>query len=170
MSQIIYLVIVLIAVIIVAILLILLITSIVNIMLIKDKNALEKNNIAVAILAASILISTAMLCSDSLSMAQNTIRNSIAGHMGGDYILKAVIISLLLLVLAIVLALVIAFLSVRLYDFMTPNIDETDEIVNKNNIAIGILMGAIVIALTIFIRSPFSDLLINIALPLLTGK
>jgi uncharacterized membrane protein YjfL (UPF0719 family) len=153
----------------VAILLILLITSIVTGVLIKDKGILEKNNVAVAVLAASILISTAMLCSDSLSMAQTAIKNAITSHMGSSFIMKASVIGLLQLILAVVLALVIAFISVKLYDFMTPNIEEMEEIVKKNNIAIGILMAAIVIALTIFIRAPFSDLLLRIAMPLLAG-
>jgi hypothetical protein len=169
MMDIVYLLVVLLAVIIVAILLILLITSIVTGLLIKEKDILAKNNVAVAILAASILISTAMLCSDSLSMAQTAIKNAITSHMGSAFIMKASVIGLLQLVLAVILALIIAFISVKLYDFMTPNIEEMEEIVKKNNVAIGILMAAIVMALTIFIRAPFSDLLLRIAMPLLAG-
>ncbi len=170
MVEIIYLFVALIVVIIVALLLILFITAVINTLLIKEKGILEKNNVAVAVLTASIIISTAMLCSDSLATALSSIKNAIIGHMGSAYIIKASVIGLILLVLAVIFALVIAFLSVKLYDFMTPNTDEMDEIVKKSNVSFGILMGTIVIALTIFIRSPFTDLLLRIARPLFEGK
>jgi len=58
----------------------------------------------------------------------------------------------------VLIALLIAFLSTKLFDVLTRGVDEYREIREKNNPAVGLLLAGIVVALTIYIRFPFSAL------------
>lgn len=130
---------------------------------VKSKNMefLKRNNIATTILLFSIIISAAILCSGTFRTVYQAIsypKNVTEINARMVQIAAISGIGLLQVGFSVVVSVGIAFLSTKLFDLMTTGIEEYEEIINNNNISMGLLLGAIVIALTLFIQFPFMKL------------
>jgi uncharacterized membrane protein YjfL (UPF0719 family) len=121
---------------------------------------LQQNNMAASILLVAIVISTAILCANTITTVHQNLDLSahIPDNIRTAYFLQTIGLGFLQLILSVVIALLIAFLSTKLFAVLTKGVDEYREIREKNNVSIGLLLGGIVIALTIFIGFPFSAL------------
>jgi len=121
---------------------------------------LQENNLASTILLVAIIISTAMLCSNTIMTAHQNLH--LAVHIPNEarvsYVLQTTALGLLQIILSVLIALFIAFISTKLFDILTNGLDEYREIREKNNISVGLLLAGIVIALTIFVGFPLSAL------------
>lgn len=126
---------------------------------IKDSQELKNNNIAVALLDGSIIFSVIIMVKGSLESAVivlgNTMRNPDA--TAGSYTEVAGII-LGHIVLSGVFAFFSVYFALRFFMWLTKELDELQEIKN-NNIAVGIVIGVVIIAMALLLQTGVSTLL-----------
>lgn len=126
----------------------------------KGLEFLKKGNAAAAILLVSIIVSAALLCSDTIMTVQQNL------HLAAQtpepersgFVANIALFGFLQVVASIALALFVAIVSTRLFDLLTSGISELKEIRDSGNIAVGILLSGFILGLTIFIKYPFSSL------------
>jgi len=121
---------------------------------------LQEKNTAASVLLVAVIVSTALLCANTIMTVHQNLHLSAQIPAGArtPYILQTIGLGFLQLILSVLIALLIAFLSTKLFDVLTRGVDEYREIREKNNPAVGLLLAGIVVALTIYIRFPFSAL------------
>lgn len=126
----------------------------------KHLEFLQENNLASTILLVAIVISTAMLCSNTIMTVHQNLH--LTAHIPSEarvsYVLQTTALGLLQVILSVLIALFIAFISTKLFDILTKGLDEYREIREKNNLSVGLLLAGIVIALTIFVGFSLSAL------------
>jgi hypothetical protein len=122
---------------------------------------LQAGNVAAAILFAAVIFSEGLLGSAALSVAQQNLQMvpRIPADRRLNYILSTVSLGILQTIVAAALALGIAFLSLRLYDRLTVGLNEVEEVAQSRNVAVGIILAALVVCLSLFIKTPFTALL-----------
>jgi uncharacterized membrane protein YjfL (UPF0719 family) len=120
--------------------------------LVKRKLKISLDNISFSIFASSILFSVAYLISGIKSPILNSLK--MLGdnpEYEGSLILDGFKYSGLFLSLMIISIGLVIFISIKLFTYMTANIDEFKEI-QKNNIAVAILTATIVISISMLIK------------------
>jgi hypothetical protein len=144
------------------ILIIFFITRIFSFLFIRSKKMkfLEEDNVSATILLVSILISVALLCSETIMTVQQNLHISAQMPVSerAPYVLQTAGLGLIQLVLAVIISLGITFIATRLFDLLTKGIKEFKLIAESKNISAGLLLGGMVIALTLFIKFTFSVL------------
>ncbi len=123
---------------------------------IDEEAELAKGNIAVAAMMVGVVIAVALVTSSGVVGLTQAMTDIQAGAEAGEYI-RAVIAGLVQLAAGLVFASVSIFLAFKIWDRITKNINETAEL-KKGNIAVGIVMGAVMIAVAIVIRQGVSGL------------
>jgi uncharacterized membrane protein YjfL (UPF0719 family) len=128
---------------------------------------LQENNLASTILLVAIVISTAILCSNTIMTVHQNLRlaDRIPQESKVSFVLQTSALGLLQIILSVLITLFIAFISTKLFDVLTKGLDEYREMREKNNTAVGLLLAGIVIALTIFVGFPLSAL-VAVLIPL----
>ena len=120
--------------------------------LVRRKLEISLDNISFSIFASSILFSVAYLISGIKSPILNSLK--MLGdnpEYEGSLILDGFKYSGLFLSLMIISIGLVIFISIKLFTYMTANIDEFKEI-QKNNIAVAILTATIVISISLLIK------------------
>ena len=120
--------------------------------LVRRKLEISLDNISFSIFASSILFSVAYLISGIKSPILNSLK--MLGdnpEYEGSLILDGFKYSGLFLSLMIISISLVIFISIKLFTYMTANIDEFKEI-QKNNIAVAILTATIVISISMLIK------------------
>ena len=120
--------------------------------LVRRKLEISLDNISFSIFASSILFSVAYLISGIKSPILNSLK--MLGdnpEYEGSLILDGFKYSGLFLSLMIFSIALVIFISIKLFTYMTANIDEFKEI-QKNNIAVAILTATIVISISMLIK------------------
>jgi uncharacterized membrane protein YjfL (UPF0719 family) len=120
--------------------------------LVRRKLEISLDNISFSIFASSILFSVAYLISGIKSPILNSLK--MLGdnpEYEGSLILDGFKYSGLFLSLMIISIGLVIFISIKLFTYMTANIDEFKEI-QKNNIAVAILTATIVISISMLIK------------------
>jgi hypothetical protein len=120
--------------------------------LVRRKLEISLDNISFSIFASSILFSVAYLISGIKSPILNSLK--MLGdnpEYEGSLILDGFKYSGLFLSLMIISICLVIFISIKLFTYMTANIDEFKEI-QKNNIAVAILTATIVISISMLIK------------------
>ena len=120
--------------------------------LVRRKLEISLDNISFSIFASSILFSVAYLISGIKSPMLNSLK--MLGdnpEYEGSLILDGFKYSGLFLSLMIISIGLVIFISIKLFTYMTANIDEFKEI-QKNNIAVAILTATIVISISMLIK------------------
>jgi len=126
----------------------------------KGLGFLKKGNAAAALLLVSIIVSAALLCSDTIMTVQQNL------HLAAQtpepertgFVASIAFFGFLQVLASIGLGLGVAFLSAKLFDLLTKDISELKEIQEGGNIAAGLLLAGIILSLTIFVKYPFSSL------------
>ena len=120
--------------------------------LVKRKLKISLDNISFSIFASSILFSVAYLISGIKSPILNSLK--MLGdnpEYEGSLILDGFKYSGLFLSVMVFTIITVIFISIKLFTYMTTDIDEFKEI-QKNNIAVAILTATIVISISLLIK------------------
>ena len=122
-------------------------------------NNIRDNNLSYSIFMSSILFSVAYLIKDIKTPILNSIRILQENTDNGSVLFFDVTkYTLLFLVVVILSIFIINLISLSLFTFMTKNIKEFQEI-QKNNIAVAIFTGVIVISISIMLKDSLYFLL-----------
>ncbi len=125
-----------------------------------DQRIEENNythNLALAIFAGSIIISTLILVNSSIVPAVDTLRTMVLASE--QITLKMILISLLYFLLffavTIFFSIIILFLAIKVYFKATLKLDEMKELRNKN-MAVSVMMSMVVLGIALFVRPSLS--------------
>jgi uncharacterized membrane protein YjfL (UPF0719 family) len=123
------------------------------------KYKIELDNVAFAILSASILFSVGYILSSIVQPTLNAIRTlGESSKSSMEFMSKSTQYTLLFVGVGFLVAFVVIILGLYLFTLLTRNINEFEEI-GKNNIAVGILTGVIIIVIAIFVKDSVGFLL-----------
>ena len=113
---------------------------------IDEEKELAKGNVAIGILVASIFVSIAIVVQSGVEGVSVGLRGAIDGN---SYPLIASIVQL---ILGMILAIAGIYLSLNVFDKLTKEIDEFEEI-RKGNVAVALEMAGVIIAVALIIQS-----------------
>ena len=126
---------------------------------IDEISELKKNNIAVAILNGSIIISLVIMVKNAIEPAITTFTLTLRNP---DSTLSSFLQTAGIMLIQIMVAGAIAFISIyvalSLYTFLTRDLDELDEI-KKNNIAVSIVLGVVIISISLLMQQGIKSIL-----------
>jgi uncharacterized membrane protein YjfL (UPF0719 family) len=132
------------------------------ILLTKDMNEMEeikKNNTAVGILMGAMILSIVIVCINSLESAITVLGIALRSPESTwlTY-LKFSGIMLAHMLLSSIIAFFGVYFGIRLFMWMTRDINEMDEI-RKNNIAVAVIIGVIVVSMAMLLAPGIKTLL-----------
>lgn len=113
---------------------------------IDEEKELAKGNVAIGILVASIFVSIAIIVQSGVAGISIGLRDAVNGNI------YSLIASIIQLILGMILAIAGIYLSLNIFDKLTKEIDEFEEI-RKGNVAVALEMAGVVIAVAIIIQS-----------------
>ena len=126
---------------------------------INEIEELKKNNIAVAILNASIILALVIMVKNAIEPAitllSMALRNPEATLIS---FLQTAGIMLVQIILAGFIAYVSIYLAISLYTHLTKDLDELGEI-KKNNIAVSIVLGVVIISISLLMQQGIKSIL-----------
>ena len=109
---------------------------------------LRKGNVAVAILLGAIILSIASVIDGGVS----GLMSSISPEMSASHLAASIVIGICNLLLSLILAVFSIYIAITILDKITVDIDEFKEL-KKGNIAVAIMMAAVLIAVSVVIRA-----------------
>jgi len=122
---------------------------------IDEEEELKKGNAAVGIMMLGVIIATALVVSSGVvGLTQAVTSVSSANLM--DYVVP-IIFGLIQLAAGVGFAVVSIFLAFNIWDRMTTRIDEKAELL-RGNVAVGIVMAGVFIAVALVVREGVSGL------------
>jgi uncharacterized membrane protein YjfL (UPF0719 family) len=131
---------------------------------INEIEELKKNNVAVAILNGSIVLSLILVVKKSIESAITIFGNVLRNP---DAVLSSYIQSALIMLGHILLGGIIAFTSIyaalQIFIWLTKDLDELKEI-KENNTAVGILLGIIIVSMALILQQGV-DTVLNSLIP-----
>lgn len=113
---------------------------------IDEQKELAKGNVAVGILVASIFVSIAIVVQSGVEGISVGLRSAVDGNI------YSLIASVIQLILGMILAIAGIYLSLNIFDKLTKEIDEFEEI-RKGNVAVALEMAGVIIAVALIIQS-----------------
>ena len=120
--------------------------------LVKKKFDISSDNISFSIFTSSILFSVAYLISGIKSPILNSLKMlSNNPEYEGSLIVDGFKYSGLFLTVIIITITLVIFISIKLFTYMTKNINEFQEI-KKNNLAVAILTATIIISISLLVK------------------
>ncbi len=126
---------------------------------INEEKEIKNNNIAVAILSGSFIFAMGIMMRSSVNpLIQSIFRAIFYNDSGISGVMGQLSIALLQFIASLVISIISLWFGVKGFTWLTKNIDEFDEI-QKNNIAVAILMASIIITLSLFLQNGLEKLL-----------
>lgn len=126
---------------------------------INEIEELKKNNIAVAILNASIILALVIMVKNAIEPAitvfSMTLRNPTTTF---NSFLQMAGIMLVQIIVAGIIAYIAIYVAINLYMHLTKDIDELSEIKN-NNIAVSIVLGIVIISISLIMQQGIKSIL-----------
>ena len=126
---------------------------------INEIDELKKNNIAVAILNASIILALVIMVKNAIEPAitvfSMALRNPDATLIS---FLQTAGIMIVQIILAGLISYISIYLAINLYTHLTKDIDELGEIKN-NNIAVSIVFGIVIISISLLMQQGIKSIL-----------
>jgi len=120
--------------------------------LVKNKFEINLDNVSYSIFSSSILFSVAYLISGIKSPILNSLKMlSNDPNYEGSMILDSFKYSGIFLFIIIITIAIVIFISIKLFTYMTTDINEFEEI-KKNNIAVAILTATIIISISLLVK------------------
>ena len=113
---------------------------------IDEQKELAKGNVAVGILVASIFVSIAIVVQSGVEGISVGLRSAVDGNI------YSLIASVIQLILGMILAIAGIYLSLNIFDKLTKEIDEFEEI-RKGNVAVALEMAGVIVAVALIIQS-----------------
>lgn len=123
----------------------------------KKLSGLSPTSLTFNILASGLLISVGLLMSEASRPMVSTI-SYLSRDSGNSWILTSAFYVLLFFVLTAFFAFLVIFGSIWFFNKMTGDINEKDELKNNNN-GIALLLAVLMIAMTLFLKSPIVSIL-----------
>jgi uncharacterized membrane protein YjfL (UPF0719 family) len=123
---------------------------------IEEEEELKKGNVAVACLMLGVVIAIALVISGGVAGLTKNLTTIEKGATVVDYLI-AIGGGVAQVIFGIIFAVVAIYLAFRIWDRITTRIEEVDEL-KKGNVAIGIIMAGVIIAVAIVIRAGVSGL------------
>jgi uncharacterized membrane protein YjfL (UPF0719 family) len=123
-----------------------------------EMQELRQNNVALGILLAAIVFSTAFIVRTALYPSISTWQTLIHRGFGGVDLLFCLGITLFSFVFSAMLALVSIWSALRIFMWLTREIDEFHEI-SHNNTAIAIVLGTLIVVMGLFLSHGVQSLL-----------
>lgn len=116
------------------------------------KYKIQLDNISFALLMASILFSVGHIISGVIRPMLNAIRTlSEYSKSPNEILIKSIQYSLLFVGLGLFISLIVIVIGLYLFTLLTRNINEFEEI-GKDNKAVGILTGVIIVVISLFVQ------------------
>ena len=126
---------------------------------IDEISELKKNNIAVAILNGSIILSLVIMVKNAIEPAITTFTLTLRNPDSSlTSFLQTAAIMLIQIIVAGVLAFLAIYIALNLYTFLTRDLAEIDEI-KKNNIAVSIVLGVVIISISLLMQQGIKSIL-----------
>lgn len=126
---------------------------------IDEISELKKNNIAVAILNGSIILSLVIMVKNAIEPAITTFTLTLRNPDSSlTSFLQTAAIMLIQIIVAGVSAFLAIYIALNLYTFLTRDLDEIDEI-KKNNIAVSIVLGVVIISISLLMQQGIKSIL-----------
>ena len=126
---------------------------------IDEISELKKNNIAVAILNGSIILSLVIMVKNAIEPAITTFTLTLRNPDSSlTSFLQTAAIMLIQIIVAGVLAFLAIYIALNLYTFLTRDLDEIDEL-KKNNIAVSIVLGVVIISISLLMQQGIKSIL-----------
>jgi len=125
--------------------------------IIINRFQLNPSTLTFNVLATGMVISSALLVSEATRPMVSLVSLLSQSHQDG-WVMTSIVYIAGFYTLTIVSAFIIVFGSLIFFQRMTGNLNEAEELKN-NNIGVAILLAAIMIAMTIFIKSPLVSVL-----------
>lgn len=119
---------------------------------------LKQNNTAIAILLASVVLSTALVVRKALYPSVSTWQTLLHNGCNAGNALLSLGITLFSFLISAMLALVSIWSALRIFLWLTREIDEFYEI-SHNNTAIAIVLGALIVVMGLFLSHGVQSLL-----------
>ena len=120
--------------------------------LVKNKFDINLDNVSYSIFSSSVLFSVAYLISGIKSPILNSLKMlSNDPNYEGSMILDSFKYSGIFLFIIIITIAIVIFISIKLFTYMTTDINEFEEI-KKNNIAVAILTATIIISISLLVK------------------
>ena len=122
---------------------------------INEMQEIKKNNIAVSIIVAVLMLSLAIII---LNPLKTLLKGFVSAPIISDTLkeplinFKTVFLGLLELGISIIAAIFIFFYGFKIYDFLTKEIDEVSEL-KSNNIAVSIQISAFIFSIMILVKA-----------------
>ena len=121
---------------------------------IDEWDEIKKGNVAVGVLLAGIILSVALIVENGVV----ELIGSINPGPSFNLIIINLVASVINLAISILVAMFAIYLGIRLIDKVTPQVDEIKEL-KKKNVAIGIIMAAVLIAVAFVIRGSVVEII-----------
>ena len=122
---------------------------------INEMQEIKKNNIAVSIIVAVLMLSLAIIILNPLkTLLKGFVSAPIISYTFKEPLInfKTVFLGLLELGISIIAAIFIFFYGFKIYDFLTKEIDEVSEL-KSNNIAVSIQISAFIFSIMILVKA-----------------
>ncbi|MGV8176718.1 MAG: DUF350 domain-containing protein [Candidatus Bilamarchaeaceae archaeon] len=127
---------------------------------IEEWKEIRKGNLAVGLVMVSIILSLALVLSRPIYM--------IAGSFVPGYpmneVLGSAVVGLAMLVLTLLISLVVIFFSLKIFDHLTTDVDETAEL-KKGNMAVAVIISGIILGVMMLIGVVIQSIVTTILMP-----
>lgn len=124
-----------------------------------EEKELLQNNVSVAILAGSFIFSLGYVLKSSLKpLVQSVFRIMFYGEQGWLWVFTSLLSLLLQFAVTLALSILTLWIGLKTFTRLNRNIREFEEI-KKNNIAVAVFTGVILITLSLFVREGLDELL-----------
>lgn len=123
-----------------------------------EMQELKQNNVAIGILLASVVLATALIVRQSLYPSVSTWQTLLHGGFNAGDALLALGITLFSFFFSAFLALFSIWSAVRVFLWLTREIDEFLEI-SRNNTAVAVVLGALIVVMGLFLSHGVQSLL-----------
>lgn len=122
---------------------------------IDEEEELKKGNVAVGVMMLGVVIATALVVSSGVVGLTQAV-TGVSGVNLMDYVI-AIIFGLIQLAAGVGFAVISIYLAFNIWDKITTSIDEKAELA-RGNVAVGIVMAGVIIAVALVIREGVSGL------------
>jgi uncharacterized membrane protein YjfL (UPF0719 family) len=128
---------------------------------VDEINELKKNNVAAGLLLGSLLISSALILREAIYPTVSALQTRL--FAGIDLITGAILLvsAILYAAIAAITSIGAIALSMKLFLRLTRDVDELTEI-SRNNVAVAITLGSVIIVLGLFLSHGVQSLLSSI--------
>lgn len=130
----------------------------------EEWKEIKKGNFSVGVLLAGIIFSIAVVIEGGVRNVLQSIDPSVSVSL----LFVSLLISVIKLLIGLVIAVFSVYIGIRLIDSLTPDINEISEL-KKGNIAIAIVMAAVMIAVAFVIKGSVDIVLDSLDLSFLTN-